>query len=95
MDNQSALSVSGKNELIETMFKSLNSYTSELQQGSKFPAPISRMNERTNRFVLELESLNGKLNDQIRVEQNHDKTQEQRKIRSEVFNRKETVVFFF
>ncbi|CAF0947544.1 unnamed protein product [Rotaria sordida] len=55
MDN--SLSSPRKNEVVETMFKSLNSYTSELQQ--------------------ELEILNRKVTDQIRIEQTYDTCHEQ------------------
>ena len=91
MENQSSLA--GKNESIETMFKSLNTYTSELQQGSiSFRWKYSA--ERRISFV-ELEILNGKLNDQIRIEQNHDKSQEQRKNIDEMLIERAKVLYFF
>lgn len=89
MDNHSSLS--GKTESIETMFKSLNTYTSELQQGS---ISFRWKDERRISFV-ELENLNGKLNDQIRIEQNHDKSQEQRKNIDEMLIERAKVLYFF
>ena len=79
MDNSpssSSSSSSRQNELVESMFKSLNSYTAELQQGLLVFTTLVNPSRR----VLELETVNRKLADQVRIEQSYDASQEQRTI---------------
>ena len=85
MENSS--SSPGKNELVESMFKSLNSYTNELQQGSlissisidKYPHLIC-----SSFHLEELELVNRKMADQIRIGQLYDTSQEERRITSSI-----------
>jgi hypothetical protein len=67
-----------KNELVESMFKSLNSYTSELQQGQSVVLFCFLLFQKFSFFEFkELEILNRKLAEQIRIEQTYDKSQEE------------------